>query len=83
MSGSPPATNPVAKPWYKDLEAALTVNGAGLISISVLDLAGVLFRLLPLDGIAIGGGVLAFVLGFLLLLMGQPSRKQGRDGGQA
>jgi len=36
--------------------------------------------LLPLDGIAIGGGVLAFVLGFILLLMGQPSRK---GGGQA
>jgi len=37
----------------------------------------VLFRLLPCDALAIGGGVLAFVLGFLLLLMGQPSRKGG------
>ena len=79
MSGSPSTP----KPWYKDLEAALTVNGAGLVGISVLDLAGVLFRLLPCDALAIGGGVLAFILGFVLLLMGQPSRKQGRDGGQA
>jgi len=74
MSGSPPVT----KPWYNDIEAILTANGAGLVGVSVLDLAGVLFRLLPLDGIAIGGGVLAFVLGFILLLMGQPSRKGGQ-----
>jgi len=73
MSSSPPVTSP----WYNDLEAALTVNGAGLVAVSVLDLAGVLFRLLPCDALAIGGGVLAFVLGFILLIMGQPSRKQG------
>jgi hypothetical protein len=69
---------PKDKPFYRDLEAVLTVSGAAFLLVSIGDLAGVVFRLFPLDAIAVCGGVLAFVPGFVLALMGQPSKRQGQ-----
>ena len=48
--------SPNSKLFYKDLEAVLTASGAAFPLVSIGDLAGVVFRCLPLDGIAIAGG---------------------------
>ena len=57
---------PNSKPFHRDLEAVLTVFGAAFLLVSIGDLAGMAFRMLPLDGIAVAGGILSFVLGFML-----------------
>ncbi len=48
---------PDSKPFYKALEAVLTVSGAAFPLVSIGDLAGVVFRVSLLNGVAVAGGI--------------------------